>query len=85
MATNLTFTKKGIWYVCEINPSEPTTIQVQLKEKSTFDVRQRIGDLPSVTVFSTDIYDNIIFQVDVPDGVTVELATLSPVINAVSL
>lgn len=85
MATELNFTKKGIWYVCELNPSEPTTIQVQLKKRATFDVRQRIGDMPSITVYSTDIYDNLIFQVDVPDGVTVELASLSPVIKAVSL
>lgn len=83
MATNLTFTKKGIWSECEINPAVPVTVQVKLKDKATLDVRQFIGDMPPVTVFTTDVYDNIIFQVDVPEGVTVLIATVGEVTKAV--
>lgn len=85
MATNLTFTKKGIWNECQLNPSVPITIQVQLKERATFDVREYIGDLEPVTVFSTSAYDNIIFEVDVPEGVSVLLATTGEVIKAVMI
>lgn len=82
MATELTFTKDGSKYICEITPSEVATIQVELAEKKDFTVYEFIGDMKPVSVFSTNILDNIIFQVDVPEGVTVRMVSWAPVISA---
>lgn len=82
MATKLNFTKDGSRYVCELNPSVPFTAQVQTKEKKDFTVYGSIGDMPPVALFASSIYDNIIFQVDVPEGVTVRMVAMSEVIDA---
>ena len=82
MATNLSFYKQGSRYVCDVNPSVPTTVQVQMEEKKDFTVYSFIDDMEPVAVFSTNILDNLIFQVDVPEGVTVRMVANSPVISA---
>ena len=82
MATKLNFQKDGSRWVCEINPAVPTTVQVQMAEKKDFTVYNYIGNMKPVAVFATNIYDNIIFQVDVPEGVTVRMVSQSEVIDA---
>lgn len=82
MATKLNFTKDGSRWVCELNPAVPFTAQVQMKEKKDFSVYAFIGDMPQVSLFASSIYDNIIFQVDVPSGVTVRMVAQSEVIDA---
>ena len=82
MATKLNFTKDGSKWVCEVNPSVPFTAQVQMKEKKDFTVYAFIGNMKEVSLFASNIYDNIIFQVDVPSGVTVRMVAQSEVIDA---
>lgn len=82
MATKLTFTKDGSRWVCELNPSVPFTAQVQMKEKKDFTVYGYIGNMEPVSLVATSIYDNILFQVDVPEGVTVKMVAMSEVIDA---
>lgn len=82
MATELTFIKDGSTYVCELNPSTPITVQIQMQDKAGLTVYGFIGDCPPVSLYSTTIYDNIIFQIDVPEGVTVRMVSWSPIINA---
>lgn len=82
MATKLNFTKDGSRWVCELNPSVPFTAQVQMKEKKDFTVYGYIGNMEPVSLVATSIYDNIIFQVDVPEGVTVRMVAMSEVIDA---
>lgn len=82
MATNLNFTQDGSKYICEITPSEVATIQVELAEKKEFTVYGYIEGMKPVSLFSTNIYDNLIFQVDVPEGVTVRMVSWTPVITA---
>lgn len=82
MATKLNFTKEGSRWICEMTPSVPFVAQVQMKEKKDFTVYGFIGDMPPVALYATSLYDNIIFQVDVPDGVTVLMVTSSEVLNA---
>ena len=82
MATKLNFTKDGSKWVCELNPAVPFTAQVQMKEKKDFTVYGFIGDMNPVSLFASGIYDNIIFQVDVPEGVTVRMVAHSEVIDA---
>lgn len=82
MATNLTFTKQGSRYICEITPSVPTTIQVQMEEKEDFTVYSYIDDMKPVSVYTTNLLDNLIFQVDVPEGISIRMVANSPVISA---
>ena len=85
MATTLNFTKDGNKYVCDVTPSAPTVVQVQMAEKKGFTVYEFIGDMPPVSVFSTNILDNVIFQVDVAEGVSVRMVSWSEVVKAVML
>lgn len=82
MATKLNFTKDGSQYVCELNPAVPITVHVQTVEKKDFTVYGFISPMKPVALFASSIYDNIIFQVDVPDGVTVRMVSQSAVIDA---
>lgn len=82
MATNLNFTKDGSRWVCELNPAVPFTAQVRMVDKRDFTVYAFIGDMKPVSVFASNLYDNIIFQVDVPDGVTVRMVAQSEVLDA---
>lgn len=82
MATKLNFTKDGSRWVCELNPSVPFVAQVEMKEKKDFTVYAYLGDMKPMAVFASSLYDNIIFQVDVPEGVTVRMVAQSEVIDA---
>lgn len=82
MAQKLNFTKDGSRWVCEITPTVPFAAQVQMKEKKDFTVYGFIGNMEPVSLVATSIYDNIIFQVDVPEGVTVRMVAMSEVIDA---
>lgn len=85
MATELNFTQDGSKYICDINPSDVTTVQVELAEKKDFTVYNYIDTMKPVAVYSTNILDNIIFQVDVPEGVKVRMVSWSPVVKAMML
>lgn len=82
MATKLNFTKDGSRWVCDLNPSVPFTAHVRMLDKKDFTVYGFIGDMPPVALFASGIYDNIIFQVDVPEGVTVRMVAQSEVLDA---
>lgn len=82
MATKLNFTKEGSRWVCEVNPAVPFTAQVRMSEKKDFTVYGFIGDMEPVALFASNIYDNILFDVDVRDGVTVRMVAQSEVIDA---
>ena len=82
MATKLNFTKQGSRYICDITPTVPVTVQVEMEDKKDFTVYSFIGDMTPVVVYSTNILDNLIFQVDVPEGVTVRMVATSPVKSA---
>lgn len=82
MATDLTFTQTGSRYECVITPSDPTTIQVSRGGGSDFTVYAYIDDMNPVSIFTTNIYDNLIFQLDVPEGVSVRMVSWSPVTAA---
>lgn len=82
MATKLNFTKDGSRWVCEVNPAVPFVAQVQMREKKDFTVYGFIGGMPPVSLFASGLYDNIIFQVDVPAGVTVRMVAMSEVLDA---
>lgn len=41
-----------------------------------------IGDMNPVGIYTTDDYGDIIFELDVPEGVTVKLVSWRPVITA---
>lgn len=82
MATKLNFTKDGSRWVCELNPSVPFTAQVRMAEKRDFTVYGFIGDMPPVALYASGIYNNVLFQVDVPSGVTVRMVAMSEVLDA---
>lgn len=85
MAKDLTFENKGSYYECVLNPSEPVTVEVQRTDKKDFTVYAHIGELPDVPIFSVNTMDNIIFELDVPEGVTIRMVSWSPVISAKSV
>lgn len=82
MATKLNFTKDGSRWVCELNPTVPFGAQVTMKEKKDFTVYAFIDEMKPVPIFASNIYDNLLFQVDVMDGVTVRMVANSEVIDA---
>ena len=82
MATKLNFKKDGSRWVCELNPTVPFSVQVRMAEKKDFTVYAFIGGMEPVSLASTNIYDNLIFQVDVPEGVTVRMVAHSEVLDA---
>lgn len=79
---NLNFTQDGTRYICELTPTEPCIVQVELEQKKDFTVYEYISGMKPVSVFSTSILDNIIFKVEVPSGVIVRMVSQSPVIKA---
>lgn len=85
MAKDLIFEQKGSRYECELNPTEPITVEVQREEKKDFTVYAHIGDLKEVPIFAVNTLDSIIFELDVPEGVTVKMVSWSPVVSAKSL
>lgn len=79
MATDLKFVQDGTKYVCDITPSEATAIQIERDEKKTFTVYGYIDDLTPVPLFTSDAFEDIIFQLDVPSGVNIRMTSWSPV------
>lgn len=84
MATNLTFTKDGTKYVCELTPTEPVVVQVEREDKKDFTVYGYIDGMEPVALFSTSILKDLLFQLDVPEGVKVRMVSWSPVTSAKS-
>lgn len=85
MATNLTFTQDGSKYVCTITPTAPCVIQIQRGtdgRREPFTVYAYLDDMNPVGIYTTDDYGDIIFELDVPEGVTVKLVSWRPVIAA---
>lgn len=85
MATNLTFTQDGSKWTCTLTPSAPCVIQVERGtdgNRKSFTVYAYIDGMNPVGIYSTDDYGDIIFELDVPEGVTVKLVSWRPVISA---
>lgn len=51
-------------------------------DRKPFTVSAYIGDMEPVAIYTTDVYGGIIFELDVPEGVTVELVSWMPIISA---
>lgn len=87
MATDLTFVARDDnKEYCEIKPNMPVVVQVIREEKSDgvsyFTVYANLEGLEPTTVFVDNIHKDFIFQIDVPDGVTVTMESCSHVISA---
>lgn len=84
MATNLEFsTKGGTKEYAEFSPTVPTTVQINRDSKGGLTVCANIDDMPPVTIFSNNgIYEDFIFQVDVPAGVKITIESTAHVISA---
>lgn len=82
MASNLNFRQEGTRYIYEFTSSGPVTIEVERDEKKEFTVYGYVDDLSPVPLFSTSSFEDILFQVDVPEGVNVRLVSWCPVIAA---
>ena len=85
MATNRTFAHDGSKYVCTLTPTAPCVIQIERGtdgDRKPCTVYAYIVDMHPVGIYTTDDYGDIIFELDVPEGVTVKLVSWRPVITA---
>lgn len=86
MATNLTFTQDGSKYVCSLTPTASCVIQVSRGVygggRKPFTVYASLDGMNPVAIYTTDVYGDIIFELDVPEGVSVELVSWCPVLQA---
>lgn len=82
MATTLNFKQEGSKYVYDFVSEGAVTIQVERNEKKDFTVYAFIGDLTPVPLFTSSTFEDIIFQVDVPEGVNVRLVSWCEVVSA---
>lgn len=85
MATNLTFTKDGSKYTCTLTPTAPCVIQIERGtdgDRKPFTVFAYLDGMNPVGIYTTGNYGDIIFELDVPEGVSVKLVSWRPVITA---
>ena len=83
MANELTFTKNGSRYEAEIiSAGEPITVQIDRSEKKDLTVYGAIDGMEQVALFTTSILQNVLFQVDVPEGLKVKIVSWAPVTSA---
>ena len=82
MATKIEFIQDGTKWACEMKPSASFVAQVQMADKKDFTVYAFIEGMKPIAVFASNLYDNLIFKVDVPSGVTVRMVAYSEVLDA---
>ena len=85
MATNLTFSKDGSKWTCTLTPTAPCVIQIERGtdgDRQPFTVYAYLDSMTPVGIYTTDDFGSIIFDVDVPEGVTVKLVSWKPKISA---
>lgn len=83
MATNLSFaTRGGKKEYCEITPAAPVVVQVIREGNEFFTVYANLEGMAPTTIFADNVHKDFIFQVDVPEGVTVTMESCSHVVNA---
>lgn len=82
MATTLNFKQDGSKYIYDFVSSGAVTIQVERDEKKDFTVYAFIDNLTPVPLFTTSTFEDLIFLVDVPEGVNVRLISWCPVVSA---
>lgn len=84
--TNIEFTKAQGYerWEAELNPSIPITVEVNREEAKDFTVYASVdGDTMSyVPLYSTNRLKDLIFQIDVPEGLHVKMVSWSLVTSA---
>lgn len=81
----LTFSKQGSAYVCEL-PATKGVVQIEQVSRGIVSVTGNLPDMPPVVIA---VYDNpfggntVIFEVDVPEGVTITVKSATEVTKGV--
>lgn len=85
MATNLNFTKgDGVWTAEAVSPGNPIAVEVNRAVGGPFIVKGSIENLSQVTLrdFGPNADRNLLFEIDVPEGVTIHFTSYSEVVGA---
>lgn len=83
MATTIQFIgSSSIKEIATLTPSAPMVVQVEREDKGYFTVYANLEGMEPVSVFSSTIYKDLIFEVDVPVGVKITMESESHVIEA---
>lgn len=82
MANELIFTQDGNKYICELTPTSPMTIQIERDKKSDLSVYAFLDNMTPVPLFSSNLIEDVIFQIDVPNGVKVKIVSWGKVLEA---
>lgn len=83
MATEINFTKDGSKKeVASFTSQGPVVVQVLRDGKNYFTVYANLDGMEPVSIFSTTTLQNLIFEVDVPEGVIVTMESYSHVSSA---
>lgn len=75
-------TKEGSKYIYKFTPSGAQTVEVIRSDKGYFTAYAAIGGLDPISIFCQTERKDLIFQVDVPEGVEVTLESETEVLNA---
>lgn len=85
MATELKFTiGDGVWTAEVVSAGTPMAVEVNRTESGPFIVKGSIDDLSQVTLrdFGPGADRNLLFEIDVPEGVTIHFISYSEVVGA---
>lgn len=83
MATNLQFQNKGSKKeTCVIQPTVPCTVEVIREDKGYFTVYVNLEGMEPTTIFCDTVHKDLIFVVDVPQGVSVTMESVTHVTEA---
>lgn len=85
MATELIFNKEGSRYIASFTSSGSTTVQIDRESKDYLTVYANIEGMNKVSIFNATIYEDFIFDVDVPEGVVVTIESGIPVVKAMMI
>lgn len=83
MATDINFTKRdGKKEYAEIKPTVPVVVQIEREDFGFLTIYGNLDDMKPTTVFNDNHIKDLIFQVDVPAGVTVTIESGVHVLSA---
>lgn len=88
MTQELTFKENSGQYVCQLdNYTQGVIVQLELASQGAVVISANLPDMPSavVQIVENPYGNSVVFQIDLPEDVSVQLATSTKVIKAVCL
>lgn len=82
MATTINFTSDGVRDTCTLKPNGAVVVQVAREDKAYFTVYGNLDGMEKVPMLDVRFEKDLIFKLDVPEGVTVTLESGSRVTEA---